>query len=351
MTRFAAFMVVLLVVSAPLFYLIVTDFYAEDLREAAEAAGLTQEELDLEEDTTIGLVFQLLAVVGIFAASIFLVMRLVPGKLWRPFYRTLDALSNFRVESGEIPAFEPCTTREFARLNDTLTRILRQSVSSYQVQKQFTENASHELQTPLAIVQGKLDLLLQDPDLTDRQAQLLEDIYHEVRHTSRLSRNLLLLARIENAQYRKGSAVCLQDKLQQLLPSLQLLAEDITIRTEGIEKSESSESSDIVPLTLSCNEVLLEAMLNNLVVNAVRHNCAGGEILLVLRGDALEVSNTSDEPALDADRIFDRFHQSGSERKGNGLGLAIVRSICRYHGWTISYRYADGRHVFCVKFL
>lgn len=349
MTRFAAFMVVLLVVSAPLFYLIVTDFYAEDLREAAEAAGLTQEELDLEEDTAIGLVFQLLAVVGIFAASLFLVMRLVPGKLWRPFYRTLDALAHFRVERGEVPQFEPSTTREFASLNDTLARILTQSVRSYQVQKEFTENASHELQTPLAIVQGKLDLLLQDPDLTDRQAQLLEDIYHEVRHTSRLSRNLLLLARIENAQYRKGAAVCLQDKIRKLPPSLQLLAEGITIRTEGL--SAIAEPSEEAPLTLVCNEVLLEAMLSNLVVNAVRHNRAGGEILLAIRGDALEVSNTSDEPALDALRIFDRFHQSGSERKGNGLGLAIVRSICQYHGWTVTYRYAHGRHVFCVRFL
>lgn len=348
MTRFAAFMVVLLVLSAPLFYLIVTNFYAEDLREAAMAAGLSHEEFDLEEDTAIGLVFQILAVVGILAASIFLVMRLVPGKLWRPFYHTLDALSRFRVESGNVPTFEPSSTREFASLNDTLTRILQQSVRSYQVQKQFTENASHELQTPLAIVQGKLDLLLQDPDLTARQAQLLEDIYHEVRHTSRLGRSLLLLARIENAQYRKGSAVCLQDKLCQILPSLQLLAEGITIRIEGL--SPLTDSSEKSPLTLTCNEVLLEAMLSNLVVNAVRHNREGGEILLTIHDDVFEVSNTSDEPALDADRIFERFRQSGSERKGNGLGLAIVRGICQYHGWMVAYRYADGKHIFSVKF-
>lgn len=123
MMRFAAFMVVLLVVSAPLFYFIVTDFYTEDLREAALAAGIPRAELDLEADTIMGLVIQVMAIVVILGLSIFLIMRLVPAKLWRPFHSTLDVLSRFKVEDGHAPVFGRTDTKELAQLNDTLTRI------------------------------------------------------------------------------------------------------------------------------------------------------------------------------------------------------------------------------------
>lgn len=336
MSRFAIFMVVLLLVSAPVFYFIVTGFYTEDLREAAELAGIPQSEFDLEEDTIIGLVLQILAIVIILALAIFLIMRLVPSRLWQPFYKTMGVLESFRVEDGKVPQFESTNVKEFAELNNTLTRILSQSTRSYQVQKQFTENASHELQTPLAIIQGKLDLLLQDPSMTDHQARLVEDIYHEAHHMSLLNRNLLLLARIENAQYQLADRVDLSRKLADLLPSLRLLASGLTIRTQ-IEPSAEC---------IACNEVLLESMLKNLVVNSVRHNHPGGDILISLNNNELLVSNTSDEPSLDAAHLFERFHQVANERKGNGLGLAIVKSICDYHGWTIAYAHQDGRHEF-----
>lgn len=255
------------------------------------------------------------------------------------FYETMRRISRFHVEDGVVPQFEATSTKEFAELNATLTRILSQSVRSYQVQKQFTENASHELQTPLAVIQGKLDLLLQDPNLTDRQALLMQDIYHEVNHISQLNRNLLLLARIENAQYQRADRVVLSEKINILLPSLQILAGDLAIRTHMATHEE-----------LTCNEVLLESMLRNFVVNAVRHNHKGGEITIKLDKDRLTIVNTSDEPALDASRIFERFYQSGSARKGNGLGLAIVKSICDYHGWTVAYSFEKGCHLFSVAF-
>lgn len=341
MSRFAIYMVALLLLSAPIFYFIVTGFYTEDLTEAAQLAGIPPSEFDLEEDTIIGLVFQILSIVVILAVAIFLIMRLVPAKLWQPFYQTMHVLERFRVEAGQAPRFDNTAVKEFAELNDTLTRILSQSVRSYQVQKQFTENASHELQTPLAIIQSKLDLLLQDTDLTDRQAQLIETIYHEAHHMSQLNRNLLLLARIENAQYQRTDRTDLAAKLSALLPSLQLLAGSITIHMQ-------TENSG--QLLLDCNEVLLESMLNNLVVNAVRHNRPDGEIVIELHGHELLVSNTSNEPPLDATRLFERFHQTAHQRKGNGLGLAIVKSICDYHEWTISYTHKDAHHQFRVVF-
>lgn len=184
--------------------------------------------------------FQILVIVVLLALAIFFIMRLVPSKLWRPFYRTMGVLERFRIEEGRSPQFEATEVKEFAELNATLSRLMEQSVRSYQVQKQFTENASHE--------------------------------------------------------------------------------------------------------------VLLESMLKNLVVNAVRHNHPGGDILLTLCDGRLVVSNTSDEPPLDTHHLFERFRQSTPSRKGNGLGLAIVKSICDYHGWRITYAHRSGRHEFCVDF-
>lgn len=135
MSRFAVFMVAILIVSTPVFYLIVTNFYAEDLMEAAQLAGIPADDLDIKEDTIIGLVFQIVAIVVIIGLSIFLIMRLVPAKLWQPFYETMRRLSLFHVEDGTVPQFAPTSTKEFAELNVTLTRILSQSVKSYQVQK------------------------------------------------------------------------------------------------------------------------------------------------------------------------------------------------------------------------
>ncbi|MBM6993191.1 MAG: HAMP domain-containing histidine kinase [Prevotella sp.] len=339
LSRFSISLVILLILSAPLFYFIVIRYYSEDLREVAQMANIPLSRLDLEKDAIIGLVLQILSMVFVLGASIFLVMRLVPVKLWRPFYDTLDKISHFKVEGGRVPVFADSEVMEFNQLNDTLSHILTQNVRSYQVQKQFTENASHELQTPLAIVQGKLDLLSQTANLTEEQVELIEDVYHEIGRMSRLNRNLLLLAKIENAQYQLTDHINLADKLHALLPSLELLADGLHIDCHIEDKS----------LTVNCNEVLLESMIHNLIVNAVRHNRTGGTITITLDGGRLVVGNTSDEPVLDTRYIFERFHRSMSSQKGNGLGLAIVKSICDYHRWSIAYDYHDNWHEFCVN--
>lgn len=340
MSRFSLFVVVLLVLSAPIFYFIVTNFYVEDLQKAVALSGMDFKDFDLEEDTVIGLVWQVLCMVCIFALALFAVMRWMQTKLWRPFYSTLHDLETFKVEEGNVPTFADTDIREFSELNSTLTRILQHAVGSYQVQKQFTENASHELQTPLAIVQGKLDLLMQDGDLTARQAELLQSIYGEINRMSRPNKNLLLLARLENAQYRTDDRVDITEKLNAMLPSLKLLAGDIDVEME-------CNGAHVV---LDCNEVLFESLVSNLFVNAVRHNRAGGRICLRADATSLMVGNTSDETALDCTHLFERFH-IGTNRKGNGLGLSIVKSICTYHGWKVRYEYEDGMHAFVVQFI
>jgi len=340
MSRFTIFMVTILLMSAPLFYFIITHYYAEDLIRIEALAHIHNPRIDLEQDTVVGLVIQILSMVMVLGMSIFLIMRLVPVKLWKPFYDTLHKISHFKVEDGTVPDFTMSKVKEFTELNHTLERILSQNVQSYKVQKQFTENASHELQTPLAIVQSKLDLLLQNKDLTSDQAALVQDIYHEIVRMSKLNRNLLFLAKIENAQYKLNGKINIAEKLQSLIPSLELLAKGINIRLYVGNKH----------LAVDCNEVLLESMISNLLANAVRHNYADGEIVIRLETSTLTVANTSNEPPLDSAHIFERFFRISATQKGNGLGLAIVKSICDYHHWSVNYIYENGLHNFSICF-
>ncbi len=339
MSQFAVFMIFILLLATPIFYYIITNYYAEDLIKVADIAHIPQSELDLEQDTVLGLVFQVFSMCVVLAISIFIIMRLVPQRLWKPFYQTLDIISHFKVEDCKVPAFGETKVREFSQLNTILKQILSQSVNSFKVQKEFTENASHELQTPLAVVQGKLDMLLQNNDVTEEQSVLLQDIYQEIRRMSRLNQNLLLLARIENVQYKMNSYIDIGEKLNAMIPTLETIANGIKI------------NADVhTGFSINCNEVLLESMISNLVVNALRHNISGGIIDISFKDRCLTIANKSSEPALDPNDVFKRFHRNAETQKGNGLGLAIVKSICDYHHWIITYSYTEGKHVFMVNF-
>lgn len=340
MVRFVACMVTLLVLSIPLLYYITTQYYVEDLASLVNEYAIENPDIDLEADTIEGLFIQFFSVIFILLVAVLVVMRYVPHRLWMPFRETLEKVKGFRVEACSVPALPHSGTREFDELNATLTSIMGESVKSYRVQKEFTENVSHELQTPLAIVQGKLDNLLQDKDITRHQAEELLHIYQEIRHMSRLSRNLLLLSKIENNQYHDLKRVNLCDAVVALLPRLESLVGGLSVTTHLGDGR----------LTLLCNETLFESMLSNLVVNAVRHNNPGGMIKISVEGRSLVVANTSDEPPLDGSRVFSRFYRAKNSQKGNGLGLAIVKSICDFHHWRVRYSYQGGWHQFTIAF-
>lgn len=340
--QFAACIAVLLLLATPLFYFLTKHYYAEDMIDIIEAVGQGQPipALDLEEDIMHGIMIQFGVITVVLAVAIVLTVRFISRRLWKPFDETLLRIEGFRLEDGKLPALPESDVEEFARLKHTLTALMEGSLASYRTQKEFTENASHELQTPLAVFQSKLDLLLQQPGLTERQAELIQGLYEDSNRLARLNRNLLLLAKIDNRQYGQMEDIRLTRFLDELTPFLQTLAGDLFLYEEFTNST----------LTVRANRTLLESLINNLVVNAVRHNRPKGEIYLTVSGRELTIANTSDEPALDARLIFNRFYRPSEKVKGNGLGLAIVRAICEYHGWTVAYRYEEGMHRFTVRF-
>ena len=318
----------------------VRDLTGDDKKQEAVQQGKPVPALDLEEDILHGIMIQFALIVTVLGVAIVLTMRFISGRLWQPFDKTLEAIEHFKLENGVCPQLAESDTKEFVRLNIALQRLMTDSLHSYRLQKEFTENASHELQTPLAVFQSKLDLLLQQPELTERQAAIIQDLYQMNSRLSRLNRNLLLLAKMENNQFSRTESVDVITVIKDLQPYLESLSGGLILK----------QNFSTASLPIKANRSLLESMVNNLVVNAVRHNKTSGEITVFLSDNRLMVSNTSDDAALDADQIFNRFYRPSEKTTGNGLGLSIVKAVCDYHGWKILYAYADGKHQFVVIF-
>lgn len=343
MSMFILCISMLLLLSSPLFYLLTKHYYAEDLIEVMESskAGEPLPALDLEEDIMHGLMIQYALIAGILTLASIFVIRIISRRLWSPFYRTLGQIEDFRLEDGGIPVLPGSGIKEFQRMNSALEKLMDNSMRSYKAQKEFTENASHELQTPLAVFQGKLDILLQNPDLSVGDAAVIQELYQVSAHLSRLNKDLLLLAKIDNRQYPEQEVLDVGGLVRSLLPLFRGIAPNIdyceTLTGEGLH--------------VKGNRTLLESLINNLVINAIRHGNRGSSISVGLSEMELAVSNFSSEPPLDGTRIFSRFYKSGGKSGGNGLGLAIAKAICDYHGWHVAYSYTEGFHTFTVTFI
>lgn len=261
--------------------------------------------------------------------------------LWKPFYNSLNEIEDFNLEKGEIPEFEKTTTTEFARLNGNLTKLMEENVASYKQQNEFTENASHELQTPLAVFQSQLDLLLQDNSLNESQMNVIESLYDVSSRLTRLNKNLLLLSRIDNSQFKETITIDFSQLLERQLTYFKELASN-----NGITLSANIQNA----LEITANKVLLESLINNLISNAIRHNYSGGFIHIEVNGNTFQIGNSGSKTPLDKEKVFRRFSRTSEERKGNGLGLSIINQICKLHGWEVRYNYKDEIHCFYVNF-
>jgi two-component system OmpR family sensor kinase len=260
-------------------------------------------------------------------------------KSWLPFHDTLDKLKKFDLEQQNKPVFIDTDIEEFSQLNNALSALMDKDISSYLSQKEFIENASHEMLTPLAIIKGKINELLQK-NLPDDQAGILNDMYEEISHLSHLDKGLLLLAKIDNRQYSSTIEIELNNFIKRFIPSYECLA------TTAVEFNSSVEN-----FTITANTTLLESLLNNLVVNAIRYSSENSPIQIILNENKLIVTNISDsDEPLDSTKIFNRFVRNNFHKEGNGLGLAIVKSTCDYYDWNIHYDYASHKHTFTINF-
>jgi len=271
--------------------------------------------------------------------TLFITNRFILNGLWRPFHTTLRDIKAFNVADAKNIEQNKGKVDEFNELNEAVQVMSARVKNDFQHLKQFTENASHEMMTPLAVITSKLDMLIQDETLKSDQLEQLTDIYTATGKLSRLNQSLLLLVKIENNLIKDEEALDLD----------QMIAEKIRHFHEIIDAKNIHLEKQLNPKKITASRYLTDILLNNLLNNAIRHNIGHGSLAVILTGNLLIFQNSGPSTPLDTTMIFERFRK-GQGSEGTGLGLAIVKNICSMYGWKLTYDYNMRMHTFQVEF-
>jgi signal transduction histidine kinase len=266
--------------------------------------------------------------------------RTLSKRLWKPFYQTLDHLKAYELDKSESIPLETSGIIEFNDLNKAVSHLTERNRKVFLNQKEFIENASHELQTPIAIFQSKLDTLMQSPNLTQTEAETITDLESTAQRMARLNKNLLLLSKIDNEQFIDKEEIELAALIQSQVNSLQPMAQLENLRM----------ITTVDPVTIRANRTLIEVLLSNLLHNAIRYSPNDGDISIALHQKTLSIANAGQPLTLGFEKMTERFRKESSHPHSTGLGLAIIQKICDSCGYTLQYRYDEAKHTFSIRF-
>ena len=295
-------------------------------------------ELDDSYEVVVKIMTRLFLLLGLVLVGF---MFFVSRSLLSPFQETLKRIKAFNVTNERVPDFPETTTTEFQQLNAFIEQMMQQAQRDYRSLKEFSENASHEIQTPLAIARGKLEILLETPNLSARQLGLIHTTQEALARLSKTSEALLLLTRIENQALLPKQDTDLSKIADRSLRTFSELAE-----LKGLSLTAKIDEDVKVPI----EPALAEILVGNLLKNAVRHNVDEGWIRLSLTQKALTIANTGEPPSLPTDQLFQRFQTNAGSGQSLGLGLAIVKKICDVHHFDLQYTYENDVHTLNVSF-
>jgi len=265
----------------------------------------------------------------------------IQRSLWTPFYDILDRIRSFQLNSRDVVEQESTEIDEFQEMGESVFQMTERIQRDYEHLKEFTENASHELQTPLAVVRSKLERVFSNPELTEEQASLMGEAYEAANRMERINKALLLLARIDNRQYQESENVNLTHLIER---ELKMVDDRLEVHDIQVEADLNNQS------TITMNAYLAEVLIRNLIVNAVRHNDRGGMIRINLDQQKLSIANTGPQPTIEPERLFERFTKANPTSPSLGLGLSIVKSICDFSNLRVAYTYADSWHTINITF-
>lgn len=258
----------------------------------------------------------------------------------KPLYTLLHWLDGYSPGKPIAPLQNQTTISEYRRLNDAAQRAVKRSEQAFGQQKQFIENASHELQTPLAVCTNRIEWLLDNTEMTEEQMAELFKTKHTLTYIIRLNKSLLFLSRIDNGQFTESKTIEINSLVRTLIDDYQEIFRRNKLTVSTDEKA---------TFVLHINEALAQALVSNLLKNAFIHNRPEGCVRVILDKNSLTVANTGTDTPLDSNRIFDRFYQGSRKEESTGLGLAIANAICMQYKLTLSYEYKKGEHLFSLS--
>lgn len=295
----------------------------------------------MESDDLETAITESIVIIGVGLLFILLLSNYLLSKvLWSPFYRTLVKIKSYDLAKDAGIEFDTTAIAEFKTLNTVLASMIKKMSADYKSLKEFTENASHELQTPLAVIQSKIELLIQSENLTPEQLNNISAVYESVTKLSKLNQALLLLTKIENRQYAETMEIEIDALVQQ---KLELLREWIEYRKLTVE-------TDLHPVNIRANSILTDVLITNLLSNAIKHNLDGGKLQIESDNNHLLIMNSGVPVTGNTADLLSRFKKASQASDSLGLGLAIVKEICTMYGYSIEYISKDNMHCISIFF-
>ncbi|MCB9350989.1 MAG: HAMP domain-containing histidine kinase [Lewinellaceae bacterium] len=289
-------------------------------------------------------------ILGLFAATTLILMLLATGLFfisqkisewaWKPFFRNLSKLKNYDITQKKQVHLEASGISEFEALNQVATALMNQVERDFQNLKEFNENISHEMQTPLAIIRNKMVLLLESQSLGEKELQWVQAAYQEANKLSKIGKALNLISRIENREFPRLDSVDVRAIIDNIISKME----------EIIKFKDLKMAAKLNAARVKCDPILADILFTNLIKNAVQHNREGGYIRLLLNEEKFELENTGEVLQKETAQLFNRFQRGNTATDSFGLGLAISQKICELYGFRLGYEHHEGKHKLSLFF-
>lgn len=276
----------------------------------------------------------------IFLLVLIFINKFTSQKVLRDFYETLDRLEDFSIADSQPLYLGNSNIEEFNKLNEVINNLSEKALKEYKNLKEFTEETNHEIQTPIAVIKAKLDILLQNERFNENEINAFKVVLSNLNRLERINKSLLFLNKLDNDFSYKSSEHNLETEIDNILDSL---SESISEKNISISKKYNYK------ITLTINSTLLNVLLNNLISNSIKHNYTNGSIEIKIDKESFTISNSGMPLKEKPDKMFERFKKGSNIAESTGLGLTIVKRICNYYDYKVTYSYNE-LHQITIKF-
>lgn len=293
------------------------------------------------EDLIKGILTFILLLILFLLLALFVLNIFISQRTFKPFYNMLQKLQNFDITKNKPLDIDNPKTFEFIQLKNELLAMTNKARMDYILQKEFIENSSHEIQTPLAIIKAKCEMLLQSKTLTESELKSVSNIIEEANRLSKLNKALLLITKIENKQFIDNEDINLSVSIDKHVDEFN----DIVL-SKGITLTKQYSEHPVIKMNTTLSDILFSNLLNN----AIKHNNKNGIINIILNEKYLIFRNSGTPFKSNFNNVFQRFFKDKSNPNSLGLGLTIVKKITDIYNMNILYCYENNLHEIKITF-
>lgn len=311
-------------------------------KKGKERYKITLRNILLDSDDLIwGLFLTISFIFILMIGSLFFVNQAISKKLWLPFFDTLAKIRTFKLEDRKAIKLPSSGIDEFTTLNEVIYSFTDQIEKDYIYLKEFNENVSHEMQTPLAVINNKMEQLMESSNLKEEEINLAKVVYQECNKLSKMGKALSFISKIENQEFSQLESIPVKSVIQSIISYF----EDI-IDFKKIDLKTTFQAGPSIQL----DPVLASVLFTNLIKNGIQHNKEGGYIKICLDEEKFVIENSGEVLKTSTEQLFERFQKADKKSSSMGLGLAIARKIARLYGFKLNYQQNNGHHKFSLLF-